>query len=79
MKLVEISPGMKEVLESMNRVMGIEPPRVMEKLFSIADKTGKEPCGKCHLQTGETCNICNAHQPHPPEAEIVTTPKGDTP
>lgn len=71
MKLVEISPGMKEVLESMNRVMGIEPPRIMEKLFSISDKTGKEPCGECHLAAGETCDICNACQPPPPEAGTV--------
>lgn len=22
--------------------------------------TGREPCGECHLQEGETCDICGA-------------------
>lgn len=26
-------------------------------------RKGKPPCGECHLQPGETCDICGAHQP----------------
>lgn len=25
-------------------------------------RDGKEPCGECHLQPGETCDICGARQ-----------------
>jgi hypothetical protein len=32
-------------------------------LFAIRDKTGEAPCGECHLQPGETCDICGASQP----------------
>lgn len=24
------------------------------------DRKGKEPCGECHIQPGETCDICGA-------------------
>ena len=64
MREVKMSPGMKEMHEAMNRVLGIDPkkPSFMNGLFPIADKTGKEPCGECHLQPGETCDICHARQ-----------------
>jgi hypothetical protein len=26
-------------------------------------RDGKEPCGECHLQVGEVCDICGAVQP----------------
>lgn len=64
MKDVRMSPGMKEMLESMNRIMGSNPPKpsFMKALFPIRDKAGEQPCGECHLQPGETCDICNATQ-----------------
>jgi hypothetical protein len=31
-------------------------------LFEITRKEGGEPCGECHLQPGETCDICGAFQ-----------------
>ena len=34
-------------------------------LFPITRKDGGEPCGECHLQPGETCDICGAYQPRP--------------
>lgn len=43
-------------------------------LFEIARKEGEEPCGECHLQPGETCDICGAAAPAPPAA----TPSGHT-
>lgn len=32
-----------------------------QPLFTIRDKTGEEPCGECHLQPGDTCDICGAY------------------
>ncbi|MEY9718821.1 hypothetical protein [Sinorhizobium fredii] len=29
-------------------------------LFEITRKDGSEPCGECHIQPGETCDICGA-------------------
>lgn len=40
-------------------------------------KDGGEPCGECHIQPGETCDICGAVNPSPetravgPNAERV--------
>ncbi len=28
-------------------------------------KDGGEPCGECHIQPGETCDICGAYGPDP--------------
>lgn len=63
MREVKMSPGMKEMHETMNRVLGIDDkkPSFMNGLFPIADK-GKEPCGECHLQPDETCDICHARK-----------------
>jgi hypothetical protein len=36
-----------------------------------SDRTGKEPCGECRLQPGETCDICNAHQPAVPGFKLT--------
>lgn len=33
-------------------------------------KDGDEPCGECHIQPGETCDICGAINP-PPAAQQV--------
>lgn len=30
---------------------------VMEKLTTIGQR--KEPCGECHLQAGELCDVCD--------------------
>jgi hypothetical protein len=27
------------------------------------NRAGKPPCGECHLQPGETCDICKASSP----------------
>ena len=29
-------------------------------LTEISSRAGKPPCGECHLQAGETCDICGA-------------------
>jgi hypothetical protein len=34
----------------------------MQPLFEISRKDGGEPCGECHLQAGETCDICGARE-----------------
>lgn len=26
-------------------------------------RKGKPPCGECHVQPGETCDICGAREP----------------
>lgn len=39
-------------------------------LFEIRDKTGEEPCGECHIQAGETCDICGASNPPPETREV---------
>lgn len=31
---------------------------------------GKEPCGECHLQPDETCDICGAHMPKAPHSAV---------
>lgn len=40
-------------------------------LFEICDKTGEEPCGECHIQPGETCDICGASNPLPETNTVV--------
>ena len=33
-------------------------------------KDGGEPCGECHIQAGETCDICGAVNPSPVPREV---------
>jgi hypothetical protein len=35
-------------------------PADTRSLFAISRRDGKEPCGECHIQPDETCNICGA-------------------
>lgn len=39
-----------------------EVARLRNPLFPIAAnaRAGKEPCGECHINPGETCDICGA-------------------
>jgi hypothetical protein len=39
-----------------------------ETLPQPARKDGGEPCGECHIQPGETCDICGAINRTPAEA-----------
>ncbi len=32
-------------------------------------RDGQPPCGECHLQDGEVCDICGAHAEPPPAPE----------
>ncbi|MCM2441150.1 hypothetical protein HGO34_15620 [Agrobacterium vitis] len=34
--------------------------KALSPLFSIRRKDGEEPCGECHMQPDETCDICCA-------------------
>lgn len=36
-------------------------------------KPGEEPCGECHIQPGETCDICGASRPARPTLTQVVT------
>lgn len=40
---------------------------VMEKLTTIGQR--KEPCGECHLQPGERCDVCGARAASPNPGE----------
>lgn len=43
-------------------------------------RDGKEPCGECHLPTGETCDICGAsHVPQPTAGGDAATTTDDGP
>lgn len=33
-----------------------------EPLVPIRRRDGRAPCGECHLQSGEVCDICGAIQ-----------------
>lgn len=39
--------------------------RKQEPFPKPSRKDGGEPCGKCHIQPGETCDICGAINPAP--------------
>jgi hypothetical protein len=54
------------------RVLGTAHPPVMVEVAIVSSsaelpkpqrRDGKEPCGECHLQVGEVCDICGAVQP----------------
>lgn len=64
MRSIPMSPGMKEMHDNMNSILGIEPrkPSFMTALFPIASNSEKEPCDECHLQPGQTCDVCHARQ-----------------
>jgi hypothetical protein len=34
-------------------------------------RKGKEPCGECHIRSGETCDICGAKYKDPPTPLMV--------
>ena len=36
-----------------------------DPLMDIRSRAGLPPCGECHLQAGETCDICGASQSSP--------------
>lgn len=40
-------------------------------LVLMAEAQPKTPCGECHIQPGETCDICGAHN----DFETPPTPK----
>lgn len=37
-------------------------------------KDGGEPCSECHIQPGETCDICGAVNPAPQTRAMGTAP-----
>jgi hypothetical protein len=47
---------------------------MQEPLIPIAPdaRKGKPPCGECHIQPGETCDICGAASPQPPQQRQPT-------
>lgn len=40
-----------------------QPAPLRDPLIVIRKRPGKTPCGECHLQAGEVCDICGAAQP----------------
>ena len=42
-----------------------QPAPLRDPLVAIRWRPGEEPCGECHLQAGEVCDICGASQPAP--------------
>lgn len=40
--------------------------QIADAMNSICDKASKEPCGECHLNPGEECDICHAIRPPQP-------------
>ena len=52
----QITPSLAEQFDA---------PGPRNPLFPIASdaRRGKPPCGECHLQQGETCDICGAKEP----------------
>ena len=53
----------------MSRFIECLPADVRKKLSlhdirRVCDNYRKRPCGECHLQPGETCDICGAIQPN---------------
>ena len=35
----------------------------LSEVETAAEEDHREPCGECHLQPGETCDICGAFNP----------------
>jgi hypothetical protein len=42
-------------------------------------KPPKQPCGECHLQIGERCDICGARQPSDLAATVIAQAAQDQP
>ncbi|SFJ68354.1 hypothetical protein [Methylobacterium brachiatum] len=49
-------------------------PGIRDPLVEITRKPGKEPCGECRIQPGETCDICGAQRTPPPAQQGSSSP-----
>lgn len=58
-ELIGDASGTRRALAGQAQDSGLPKPQ---------SRKGKEPCGECHIQPGETCDICEATQPQAQEA-----------
>lgn len=56
----EQSEKVDTLTAQVERLIAKEGERISKALVSITCKDGGEPCGECHIQPGETCDICGA-------------------